>query len=256
VLRSVVHDADLLARFASGERLPEGHGRGLDERIVELPWTLAHLPAGPQRLLDAGSSLNLTALLELPRLAEKRLHVVTLAHEEGSFWKAGVSYVFEDLRALPFKDAIYDVVVSVSTIEHVGCDNTFYTGTGIPPEARADDFVLAVREMSRVLRPGGLFLMTVPYGAYEFHGAFQQFDRERLSQAEHAFGSATETTECFFRYSPEGWQLAADEECADCRYVAWVADVMRTGRWPEVPRLEPDGAAAARAVACVRMVKK
>ena len=254
-LRSIVHDADLIARFEKGENLPVGHGRGLDERFVELPWLLAHLPAGAGRLLDAGSSLNHAIFLDLPQLTEKRLHIVTLAPEADSFWKPGVSYVFEDLRSLPFRDGLYDVVASISTLEHVGCDNRHYTGQELPDETRVDDFVPAIREMSRVLKPGGLFLLTVPFGAYEFHGAFQQFDRRRLSLAERAFGEASEVSESFFRYSDDGWQRASDGACADCRYVAWVAQVMRTGRWPDVPRLEPDGAAAARAVACVKMIK-
>jgi len=253
-LREALNDGGVLERFATGAPLPDGYGRGLDERIVELPWCVAQLPVAPGRLLDAGSSLNHALLLDLPQLSRMRMHVVTLAAEPGFLWQPGVSYVFEDLRALPFADGLYDVVVSISTIEHVGCDNTYYVGGAASPEARLDDFVLAVREMRRVLKPGGVLLMSVPYGAHQFHGAFQQFDRQRLSAAEEAFGPA-EVTESFFRLSQGGWQRATDEACAGSVYVQWVADLMRTGRWPEEPRLEPDYAAAARAVACVRIMK-
>lgn len=254
-LRDALHDGALIERFGTGAPLPDGYGRGLDERLVELPWFLAHLPAGAGRVLDAGSSLNHAVTLDLPELMAKRLHVVTLAAEQGFLLKPGVSYVFEDLRALPFASDLYDVVVSISTIEHIGCDNTYYVGGAASPEARLDDFVLAIREMRRVLKPEGVLLVTVPYGAHQFHGAFQQFDRQRLSAAEEAFGPAAEMTESFFRLSADGWQRAAGDECAGSVYVQWVADLMRTGRWPDEPRLEPDYAAAARAVACVKMVK-
>jgi SAM-dependent methyltransferase len=254
-LRAALMDPEMLARFAETRRLPVGYGRGLDERCVEYPWLLAHLPAGPARLLDAGSSLNHMLLLEQPLLMSKRIHIVTLAPEPECFWQRGISYVFEDLRDLPFKDGCYDIVVSVSTLEHVGCDNTFYTGTFPSAEDRLEDFVLAARELARVLRPGGTALLTVPYGIYQFHGAFQQFDRRRLSMAEAALEQMTITGESFYRYSREGWQLARDQDCVDCEYVAWVSELMRTGRWPEPLRLEPDYAAAARAVACVKMVK-
>jgi len=100
-----------------------------------------------------------------------------------------------------------------------------------------------------------VFLLTVPYGTYQFHGAFQQFDRPRLSAAKAALGGMVDVSEVFYRYSSTGWQIASEEDCADCEYVAWVAELMRTGRWPEAPQLEPDYAAAARAVACVRLVK-
>ncbi len=66
-LRSMVHDPALIACVGKGANLPVGHGRGLDERFVELPWLLAHLPVGRKRLLDAGSSLNHSILLDLPQ---------------------------------------------------------------------------------------------------------------------------------------------------------------------------------------------
>jgi len=115
-LAQAVRDPDLLARFSTGAALPDGYGRGLDERCIEYPWLVAHLSAGPSRVLDAGSTLNHAFLLELPVVAEKRLHIVTLAPEPDCFWQRGISYVFEDLRTLPFKDDFYDVVVCVSTL--------------------------------------------------------------------------------------------------------------------------------------------
>lgn len=252
-LTSLVSDADVRARFADGSDLPPGYGAGLDERCVELPWLLSQLPRGAGRLLDAGSSLNHTLMLNRPVVAEKQLHIVTLTPEEDAFWRRGISYVYEDLRSLPYKDGLFDIVVSVSTLEHVGCDNRFY-GSLAAVQA-LDDFPKAAREMSRVLRPGGLLLLTVPYGVHRFHGAFQQFDRRRLSMALDGFGEMAAVQETFYRYARNGWQRASDEACADAEYVAWVAALMRTGQRPPDLRHEHDYAAAARAVACVRMVK-
>jgi hypothetical protein len=94
---------------------------------------LGHLPTCPGRLLDAGSALNHEFLLERGALASKGIHIATLSPEAECFWHRGVSYIFEDLRELPVFDCIYDIVVSVSTIEHVGCNNSFYTES--PPSA-------------------------------------------------------------------------------------------------------------------------
>ena len=58
-------------------KLPDGYGVDLDERIIEYPWLLSHLPSGPGLLLDAGSALNFRFLLDLPALAAKTVHICT-----------------------------------------------------------------------------------------------------------------------------------------------------------------------------------
>ena len=231
-----------------------GYGRGIDERCVEYPWLLSQLPPGPARLLDAGSTLNNALLLDVPQVAEKTLHIVTLVPEADAFWQRGISYLYEDLRSLPIKEKTYDIVVTISSLEHVGCDNTFYTGDAAHVEKRPEDFVLAARELVRVLKPGGLLLATVPYGVYQFHGAFQQFDRECLATLIASMDRAASRSLVFYRYTRDGWQVAAQEACDGSRYVAWVAEYMRTRQWP-APGREPDDAAAARAVACLAFRK-
>jgi len=255
VLVAAVHDADLRTRCANRAPLPDGYGRGLDERCVEYPWLLAHLPPGAGRLLDAGSALNHEFLLEHEALAARRVHIVTLAPEPQCFWRRGVSYLFEDLRELPLPDATYDIVVCVSSLEHVDCDNSFYTRNMPAANEKPGAFEQAAKELGRVLKPGGLLLLTVPYGRYQHHGSFQQFDRQLLSRAEAALGQMSSVEETFYRYSGAGWQMVHDDACADCEYVASVAEFMRSGRWVEGRQHEPDRASAARAVACVQMVK-
>jgi hypothetical protein len=257
VLLDAVSDEQLLRTFKTATTLPDGYGIGIDERCIEYPWAIAQLPASPRRLLDAGSALNYAYLLDLPPLKAARVHVATQSPDPNShwLWRPGVSYLFEDLRSLPIADAVYDAVVSISTLEHIGCDNTFYTNDPLAAEQRTEDFVLAVRELVRVLDTGGLLLVTVPYGRYQFHGAFQQFDRHCLTMLEDALKPMRRIEETFYRYRKTGWQLARDKECRDCEYVQWVADVMRTGRWPQVPAAEPDDAANARAVACIAAIK-
>jgi hypothetical protein len=87
ILAEAVRHPDLLARFAAHRELPPGYGRGMDERCVEYPWLIAHLPGGGARVLDAGSTLNHALLLDPPVVADKRLHIVTLAPESDCFWK-------------------------------------------------------------------------------------------------------------------------------------------------------------------------
>jgi SAM-dependent methyltransferase len=222
--------------FERSARLPRGYGVGLDERVVEYPWLLPRVPGG--RVLDAGSALNHAHVLErfLPRLDE--LHIVTLAPEPYSLDDPRVTYSFADLRDLPYPSASFDAVVSVSTLEHVGMDTRLYGGA----VERADDpdaeLRKAVAELLRVLVPGGTLLVTLPYGRREDHGWFRQLDRADLD----ALFPAGATLDVY-RYTSRGWQKSSLAEAAGERYHDHHAD--RT--------MPPDGAAAARAVACLRL---
>jgi 2-polyprenyl-3-methyl-5-hydroxy-6-metoxy-1,4-benzoquinol methylase len=59
-------------------------------------------------------------------------------------------YVLTDGLVLPFESEMFDAIVSIDVMEH------------------AEDDVALMREMSRVLKPGGLLTMTVPNAEYPF----------------------------------------------------------------------------------------
>ena len=85
----------------------------------------------------------------------------------------GMERIVADVRALPLPDASVDQVLLVSTLEHVGADNTGYgLAAEDAPSSRAD----ALRELARVLRPGGRMLVTVPLGEPGDHGWFRLDD--------------------------------------------------------------------------------
>ena len=155
-----------MAPFENRARLPPGFGIGLDERVVEFPWLLAQGLGG--RILDAGSALNHAHVLDHVRPLASDLHVVTLEPEAEAFTDRKVSYVYADLRYLPYRDGFFDVVVCLSTLEHVGMDNAFY-GVDAPraPDPAAE-VRTAVAELDRVASKR--VLITVPYGRREDHG--------------------------------------------------------------------------------------
>ena len=247
-------DPHLLTRFAEQRELPERYGIGFDERCVEYPWALTQLPHGCETVLDAGSVLNYRFILEHDLIKEKHLHVITLAPELHCFWEKGISYLFDDLRRIPTRDAYYDAIVCVSTLEHVGFDNSLFTQQHAE-ECRPDDFRIVMKEFSRVLKPGGSLLLTVPFGKRQEFGGFQQFDVNLLSQAIDGFGATSALVKNFYRYTTEGWKIAMMGECSESEYVQWVGRAFSGQAWPQPLFQEPDGAAAARAVACVKVTK-
>ncbi len=136
-----------------------------DERLIEIPWTLARYRGEP-RVLDIGyahaEEAYLAALLEA---APAGVTGVDLAEAE----VPGVDGIVADVRRLSFVDGSFDVVFCISTLEHVGQDNRVYgvEGGGAGVEA-------ALAELRRVLVRNGRLLVTVPCGAPENHEWFVQ----------------------------------------------------------------------------------
>lgn len=235
-IRAALTDSVLQKVFRQRADLPAHYGVGFDERCVEFPWLLSHLGSAEERLLDAGSTLNHEYVLAHDSFRDKSLHIMTLAPEYNCFWQRGISYIFSDLRDIPIRDSFYDTIACISVLEHVGLDNTVYSSDELHNQNATDDFIKVMRELRRVLKPGGQLLLTVPFGTYQHLGWMQQFDRDLLSCAIAAFGAAHTSVEEFYRYHPDGWGKVEAEDCKDCRYAE------RT-------------ASAANAVACIRLTR-
>ena len=254
-IREALANTELMDALSSGAPLPPKYGVGVDERCLEYPWLLAGLDYEPGVFLDAGSTLNHDFILDHPGLQHKMIHILTLAPDTNCFWQRGISYLFHDMRDIPVRGDYYDTIACLSTLEHIGCDNNMFTNNKSELDDCPEDFVLAMQELGRVLKPGGTLFLTVPYGVYRHFGTFQQFDGKLLSRAVDAFGKFGALTESFYRYTKDGWQVADAAACAECEYVEWIAQAWEHKQWPNPLPLEPDRAAAARAVACVRLIK-
>lgn len=230
--------------LSGGLELPVKYGYRIDERVVEYPWLFAQLPVNPGRMLDAGSALNHRFLVERAPLRNAKLTIMTLAPEKRCFWDRSISYVFGDLRETLFADSVFDVVASISTIEHIGLDNTMlYTGDVSKKESDVLGFIPAVTEFRRVLKPGGICLITVPFGRPGAYGWYQVFDRGLVEKVIQAFRPSNHSVD-YFGYEMDGWRRVEPAEIANAEFF----DV-HDGR-----PFGADFAAGARGVACIRLV--
>ncbi|HLA82644.1 MAG TPA: methylase [Thermoleophilia bacterium] len=241
----------MLELFRGGGELPAGYGARLDARVVEIPWALSRLAPGRATLLDAGSSLNYDHILSAPALEGRVITILTLAPEPRCYWERGISYIYGDLRHTLFREAAFDEVTCISTAEHIGMDNAMYMKTDVGSDAPDEGgYLEAVAELRRITAPGGRLFMTVPFGRYENHGWFQQFNASMLDSAVEAF-APKRYSETIFEYGATGWRKSTRESCADCSFF----DVHASRYFDPMSKVDfpPDFPAGERAVACLEM---
>ena len=182
---------------------------GTDERVVEVPWVLARLTG--ERALEVGYAFAeppyLAALL---RAGFTELTGVDLAEAD----VPGLTGVQADVRDLPFDDQAFDLVLCVSTLEHVGADNSGY---GLDAEDDGASRLTALRELRRVLTRGGRLLITVPCGEPGDYGWFHQDDVRGWTTLFTRAGFFVEEQEVY-ELTEEGWRASPELDTAGLRY--------------------------------------
>ena len=251
-IQKSINEISLLEIFRDHLPLPKQYGEFLSERVVEYPWLISRLDQGNSKLLDAGSTFNFSWILNHSKLQQKDITIVTLEPEANCYWKERVSYVYSDLRNLPFKDNYFDEVVSISTIEHIGMDNSLYSANKAFVEGKKLDFLKAVCELRRVTRPGGKIYITVPYGKYTDFGRFQQFSIEMINLLIETF-APNKLVETYYCYESGGWVLGDKQYCQKFDYFNKYDTKFFN---PESTKdYDPDYAAASRAIAALELWK-
>lgn len=213
-----ISDESILEEFGN-KKIPKNYGYRLDERIVEYPWIFANLKNEKSTFLDAGSTFNFDYLLNNKLLENKEKFIYTFYPEGKSYNDKRISYVYGDLRDLPFKNDFFDEIVCQSTIEHIDMDNSMYgyelKSTVEVVTNKSYEYLKVIDELLRVLKLPGQLLMTFPYGRFENHGFFQQLDNEMLGKITDKMNFSGEYELTFFKYLPEGWIITTQEDCKD-----------------------------------------
>jgi O-antigen chain-terminating methyltransferase len=183
---------------------------GTDERAIEIPWALTRVRPG-DRILDVGTAHAEPAYVAalLGREAAE-LTSVDLAEAD----VPGIRTVVADVRELPFEDGAFDLVLCVSTLEHVGRDNRLY---GAGAEADAGGIAAALEELRRVLGGDGRLVVTVPCGEPQDHGWFVQLEPDAWNEAFVAAGFRVSEEE-IYALGPDGWRAAPNFEPIGVRY--------------------------------------
>lgn len=237
-------NSNQLEAFITGS-LPYRYGYRMDERVVEYPWFFSRLKEQEKIILDAGSVLNFRQFLTNDKLATKNIYIATLYYEGRPKIPRSPSYIYEDLRDMCFKDDFFDAVCSLSTIEHIGYDNTMiYTPDASKREHDKNAHLIAIQECKRVLKKGGHFYLSVPFGTWRDHGWFQVFDTKMIKKVIDVFNPSNLTIS-YFKYFNNQWNYSDEVSCRE----GYCFDIHHNKKY------ELDYLAFSQCVICIDMTK-
>ncbi len=181
----------------------------INERIVELPFVIHGLAgiAKGSRILDLGCSESILPL----QLAGLGYQVTGLDVRRYPYFSPGFVFLQVDATELPMKDNEYSVVTCISMLEHVGL--------GHYKDPLHDDLAdsKVLKEVRRVLAPGGRIFLTVPFGLPAIGELQRTYDRNRLEKVLSGF-TVEEIRFCINDHSDgclnDYWRECSEEEAA------------------------------------------
>lgn len=122
------------------------------DRFIEYPFILEHLPSSPTTILDVGGSGSI-----FPLILRSLGHTTYMIDIREYALSYNLFFVKGNMCVSPFKDDFFDLITAVSSIEHIGLKGCYGQSEDLFGDKKA------IKEIYRVLRPNGMFLMTVPF---------------------------------------------------------------------------------------------
>lgn len=207
----------------------EPFGQGDTERCIEIPWAVSCY-RGEKRVLDIGyANAEDRYLSELLSLNIPQLFGVDMVPKSSP----GIISVIGDIRSTSFPDNFFDLVFCISTIEHIGRDNSVYHIPYVGVDHEGD--FKALQEIYRIVKPCGRVVVTVPYGKSYDYGWFIHYDDARLQRLVES-SKLSIIQEDYFIYK-SGWRKCDKSELVNTLY-------------------QDDNAPAAAGLACILLEKR
>jgi len=172
------------------------------ERFVEYLFVFKNLDASGGKALDVGSGISLFPLA----LASFGFEVTTIDLKSYAYSSLlpNIKPVVCDIRKTSFPDNHFDIITAVSTIEHIGLGRY-----GDTLDWQGDK--KAVHELVRILKPGGVFFITLPFGKKGISYLHRVYDYDSLTDL---LRGLTIVCESFFTQKGEIWIVTNSENIA------------------------------------------
>lgn len=177
------------------------------DRALEYPWAIKNITLQQGKLLDIGSTVSEMFYDVLPKTVE--IYAINLMPPKG---EQNVKYIKGDIRSTDFKDNLFDVITCISTLEHIGVEGRY----GVKKDEFGD--IKAMKEMLRILKPGGTLLLTVPYGAKDVLPINKLYNKERIDELSKGYKLESATYQTYdAKYSI--WREVDEKEASKVNWL-------------------------------------
>ncbi len=159
------------------------HFQFYDERLVEYSWAMKQITrlGKSDRFLDVGCVMNTPYTLRKLINQFTDIHFLNLVSEPLAM-QGRISFHSQDIRSCDLPHGSFDCITCISTLEHVGGDNQYndFSENGSAEltldsslENQQGLWKPAFTALLKLIKPGGLLLVTMPCGS-EQQGVWQK----------------------------------------------------------------------------------
>lgn len=182
-----------------------------DSRFIEISFVLSGLLKKERgKVLDIGctDSGNIAPLV----LASLGWEAYGIDIREGKFEHPNFHFIRGDIRKTSFPNNFFDYAYAISTLEHIGLKGR-YSVTEEDPQGD----IKATEEIARIVRPGGIFLVTIPYGRGKLVKPLcRVYDKFRLQKL---FSQEKTTKEIYYTLKQGCWVTVSEEVAAEIDFL-------------------------------------
>lgn len=182
------------------------------DRDIEWSWVSSEITSGLGEALDFGPGTSFLGLIAAQR--GFKVTAVDLRLVKWHYTHPRLEFIHGDILKLPLPTNHFDLIINCSTVEHVGLAGRYGES-----ENRLDGDIQAMARLKRLMKPGGIMLVTVPVGQDAvFPPLHRVYRTQRLPRLLEGYAIEKETF--WVKDNQNRWVLAERDTALNFKAVA------------------------------------